>query len=297
MLKNFLDDIDQVQLPDDLLLNSLDCPMDGSHGIKSEHMSPEQHIKQESLTPMHMSPQRSDAQSPAYKPLITSDPLMASNFSPIPPMSSPSPSLSSSSSPSAATMIPTAALLQHTINRQQLPQQHSPSSMSSMENTAINATGNIILQANASVASPLQLGHLDVNNQTIALTQATTTMSTIPSILYATTAAGVNNNNAFILQTTAPNTINNVPNNETPEKNVQKSANPQNSGTTKTQQYKKIQSMPHVLTVQSIGTVGTANTPVNVGDKQQNLLQSQATIKVRIERNKKTIILYYFSAI
>ncbi|XP_065362269.1 sterol regulatory element-binding protein 1 [Calliphora vicina] len=289
MLKNFLDDIDQ--LPDDLL-NTLDCPMDGSQGaVKSEHLAPEMHIKQESHTPMHLSPQRPAMQSPSYKPLMASDPLMASNFSPIPPMSSPS---------SSATMIPTAAPLQQkpltnamVLNRQHLTQQqqqqqqqHSNNTLQSMDTSSIlNGTGNIILQSNNTAAGPLQLSHLDINNQTIALTQVTSApMSTIPSILYATTtnASGnsSNNSNAFILQAATPQNTSNLLNiGSTPEKKVQISTNPTNvAAATSTTQYKKIQSMPQVLTVQSIGQVAANN---NNADKQQqqHILPTQTTIK------------------
>ncbi|XP_023301558.2 sterol regulatory element-binding protein 1 [Lucilia cuprina] len=277
MLKNFLDDIDQ--LPDDLL-NTLDCPMDGTQAaVKSEHVAPEMHIKTESLTPMHLSPQRPDMQSPSYKPLIASDPLMASNFSPIPPMSSPS---------SSATMIPTAAPLQQKslannmiLNRQHLsqtPQQH----IQAMDTGLLTAgAGNIILQNNnTAAAAPLQLSHLDINNQAIALTQVTSaTMQTIPSILYATTAngSGANSNNAFILQTSAaaPQQTSNLLNNVTAnDKKVQISSNSTNnvaSATTSTQ-YKKIQSMPQVLTVQSIGQDKTQQ-------QQQHILPAQTSIK------------------
>ncbi|KNC34986.1 hypothetical protein FF38_12282 [Lucilia cuprina] len=277
MLKNFLDDIDQ--LPDDLL-NTLDCPMDGTQAaVKSEHVAPEMHIKTESLTPMHLSPQRPDMQSPSYKPLIASDPLMASNFSPIPPMSSPS---------SSATMIPTAAPLQQKslannmiLNRQHLsqtPQQH----IQAMDTGLLTAgAGNIILQNNnAAAAAPLQLSHLDINNQAIALTQVTSaTMQSIPSILYATTAngSGANSNNAFILQTSAaaPQQTSNLLNNVTAnDKKVQISSNSTNnvaSATTSTQ-YKKIQSMPQVLTVQSIGQDKTQQ-------QQQHILPAQTSIK------------------
>ena len=287
MLKNFLDDIDQVQLPDDLL-NGLDCPMDGSHRIKTEHTPTEMPIKQESLTPMHLSPQRSDVQqSPVYKPLIASDPLMASNFSPIPPMSSP---------PSSATMIPTAAPLQQktmplVLNRQQhMTPQHTSNSMHVMDTSNLNnATGNIILQTN-NTSSPLQLSHLDLNNQAITLTQVTSAnMSTIPSILYATTTASNSNNNTFILQAATPQNSNNLMNNATPDKKVQASANNPNTGnvvaTATTTQYKKIQSMPQVLTVQSIGKMGTTsnNGPINATpDKHQNLLPNQTAVKVNV---------------
>ncbi|KAI8118489.1 Sterol regulatory element-binding protein 2 [Lucilia cuprina] len=271
------DDIDQ--LPDDLL-NTLDCPMDGTQAaVKSEHVAPEMHIKTESLTPMHLSPQRPDMQSPSYKPLIASDPLMASNFSPIPPMSSPS---------SSATMIPTAAPLQQKslannmiLNRQHLsqtPQQH----IQAMDTGLLTAgAGNIILQNNnAAAAAPLQLSHLDINNQAIALTQVTSaTMQSIPSILYATTAngSGANSNNAFILQTSAaaPQQTSNLLNNVTAnDKKVQISSNSTNnvaSATTSTQ-YKKIQSMPQVLTVQSIGQDKTQQ-------QQQHILPAQTSIK------------------
>lgn len=299
MLKNFLDDI-----PDDLL-NTLDCPMDGTQPgvIKSEHIGPDmQHIKQESLTPMHLSPQRSDMQSPSYKPLIASDPLMASNFSPMPPMSSPS---------STATMIPTAAPLQQKpltnaamiLNRQHLAQQQqqqlTASNLQPMDTTGLgNGNGNLILQTNnvtstTGGATPLQLSHLDINNQTIALTQVSSAaMSTIPSILYATTtnaaAANGGNNNAFILQAAAaaPQNSNNlIGSNTTPEKKVQISSN-NAAQVGSTTQYKKIQSMPQVLTVQSLQQVagtGNNNGGLNVPDKQQQqILNTPATIKVSL---------------
>lgn len=297
MLKNFLDDIDQVQIPDELL-NGLDCTMDGS--IKSEHVPTEMPIKQESLTPMHMSPQRSDIQhSPAYKPLIASDPLMASNFSPIPPMTSPL---------SSATMIPTTASVQQktlplVLSRpQHITPQHTSNSIHNFDTSNNNnGTGNIILQTN-SASSPIQLNHLDLNNQAITLTQVTSAnMSTIPSILYATTTASNSNNNTFILQ--APQSTNNLINNATPEKKVQTPTNNTNTGnvvaTNGTTQYKKIQSMPQVLTVQSIGKIGTTSNNGSINatpDKHQNILPNQAAVKANVcyELFRDKFYYYYY---
>ncbi|GBP12672.1 hypothetical protein EVAR_73482_1 [Eumeta japonica] len=136
------DDIDQ--LPDDLL-SSLDCPMDGVQGsIKREDLDSEMQIKQESITPIYLSPERSEMQSPTYKPIITTDPLMGSSFNPVPHMSSAS---------STPTIIPTAAPLQQKImqiNRQHMPQQQQilSNTMQSMDTTdGINGMGNIIIHA------------------------------------------------------------------------------------------------------------------------------------------------------
>ncbi|XP_073835875.1 sterol regulatory element binding protein [Musca autumnalis] len=307
MLKNFLDDIDQVQLPNELLAN-MDCTMDGQT-MKSElltmdtqqqqrqqqqqHPQPQQqqhqhqHIKQENLSPLQMSPQHSDMGgcSPPYKPLLSSDPLMASNFSPLPPMSSPSsgmlPSPGSLMQPQKSTTphnSPMAAAA--VMNRHQMSQQqHSPNLLQTMMDTSanINAGGNIMLQNNnATPTLQLATGHMDMNNQA---------MNGLPSIIYTTTG-NVNGNNTFILQTAAPS--NNITaNNMTHEKKVQTPLNNNNNNngnatgavlkgtmpsttasaalTSQQQFLKKIQTIPQILTVQSIGTVSAGNT--NGADK------------------------------
>ncbi|XP_075164054.1 sterol regulatory element binding protein [Haematobia irritans] len=260
MLKNFLDDIDQEQLNNDLL-TTIDCPMDGQV-MKSEHSTPEQHIKQESLSPMHMSPQHHHNEmggSPSYKPLLSSDPLMASNFSPVANISSPSPSMISAGQKTATPM----AMARHSQMSTPVPQQHSPNLLQSMDSTPnLNNTGNLILQNNSvTAANSLQLGHMDMNNQ----------ISALPSIIYATTAATVNanNNNTFILQT-APTTTNSVSTNITHEKKVQIPHNsnggvkisPASNICTQQQQFvKKFQSMPQILTVQNIGNSQSIEKP------------------------------------
>lgn len=284
-----MDDIDRVQLPNDLL-TTIDCPMDGQV-MKSEHIAPEpqqhqHHIKQESLSPMHMSPQRNDMGSPVYKPLLSSDPLMASNFSPLPPLSSPSSSSMMSPGSMGQPQLSPGEIQRHIFPQQQ--QQHSPNHLvQPMDASNMVATnGNLILQSSGTnPSSSLQLNHMDINNQT---------MSGLPSIIYATTAATGNTNNTFILQTapmTTTNTNGTANNIINHEKKVQIPVNPTQTncglkGTTtmpssiSTQQQflKKIQTLPQILTVQNIGTVGGANTNAlsainNVTDKSTAGLQ------------------------
>uniref|UniRef100_A0A1I8NM66 BHLH domain-containing protein n=1 Tax=Stomoxys calcitrans TaxID=35570 RepID=A0A1I8NM66_STOCA len=279
MLRDFLDDIDQVQLNNDLL-TTIDCSMDGQ-SMKSEHMSPEQHIKQESHSPMHMSPQHNDMGSPSYKPLLSSDPLMASNFSPLPHMSSPSPSMMSPSSlvQGSKTSPPTPVTMSRHPQLATAAQQHSTNLLQNMDTTpnmtAATVAGNLVLHNNNTTpASNLQLGHMDMNNQVSGLTP----------IIYATTAAATVNasNNTFILQS-APTTTggNGVTASITHEKKVQIPHN--NIGTsgggmkgnnmgTQSQFLKKIQTLPQILTVQNIG-----NTP-NMAEKPTGAAM-QGTLK------------------
>ncbi|XP_061394927.1 sterol regulatory element-binding protein 1 [Musca vetustissima] len=324
MLKNFLDDIDQVQLPNELLAN-MDCPMMDSPNIKSELLTmdtsnqqqqqyrpqqqqhAQQHIKQENLSPLQMSPQHNHdmGASPVYKPLLSSDPLMASNFSPLPPMSSPSmlPSPGGllqpqrSNTPQGVTSTTPMSNRHHQISQQQ----HSPNLLQQMQMDTTTTTsanmvnnGNIILQQQQQINNPntntsatLQLAtvaasgghhHLDLNNQTMN--------GLPPSIIYATSAAGtatgtvVNGNNTFILQSAVPPpTTTNNNNNLTHEKKVQiPLGSNSNTGAVlkgsiasqqQQQQFlKKIQTLPQILTVQSIGTVAAAANG-NANDKSQ----------------------------
>ncbi|XP_058985053.1 sterol regulatory element-binding protein 1 [Musca domestica] len=326
MLKNFLDDMDQVQLPNELLAN-IDCPMDGQ-SLKSELLtmdtaaSPQQqhhqqqlqhqqhhHIKQENLSPLHMSPQHSDmGGSPSYKPLLSSDPLMASNFSPLPPMASPS----SSMLPSPQGLLQpqkTSSPHPHSSNNNNTPsmamnrhQQHSPNLLQQMQmdatTTNMATNGNLLLQNTTNASSTLQLtaaGHMDMNNQALNGLPSIIYAAATPSGTTASAASGtVNGNNTFILQSATPTQSNAMSvNNMAHEKKVQIPLNTTNKGamppssTSSTslasqQQFlKKIQTIPQILTVQSIGTVAAAAPNTNGGNVGNDKAQQgmQATLK------------------
>lgn len=274
MLKNFLDDMDRVQLSDDLL-GSIDCSLAGQ-SIKSEQMTLDQLVKQESSNNLHSC---HDMSSPSYKPLISSDPMMASNFSPLPPMAS----------PIHATLMP-SNLMTHKpsathneLNRHQSP--HSPRPPQQMDTSS---SGNIMLQCNSSKSTPIQINQLDM------------TTSTLPSMLYGTTtstavSSNINGNN-FILQT-APNTLTT---NQTPKKNStintstvsNGSLNPTSTTATtaapnQKECTKNLKQMPQVLNVQGIGNVMNTNTlhtsthgkdKKQVPQSQNSVIQAPATI-------------------
>ncbi|KAI9581405.1 sterol regulatory element-binding protein 1 isoform X1 [Glossina fuscipes] len=268
MLKNFLDDMDKVQLSDDLL-GSIDCSLAGQ-SIKSEHLTLEQLVKQESATTLYSS----SMPSAVYKPLISSDPMMASNFSPVPPVASP---IHSTALPSNL-MTHNLTTTHSELNKHQ--PQYSPRPSKQMD---ASISGNIMLQCNSPKSTPIQINQL------------ATTTPVLPPILYgtSTSTAGPTNivGNNFILQT-APNTLTT---NQTLGKDSQITVNtstisngsltPASTTTATTipnqkECTKNLKPMPQILTAQGIGTVMNTNTMLTSinGKNEKQASESQHTI-------------------
>lgn len=233
MLNNFFNDMDQVEITDDML-NGPSSPLLGSpadqNQIKSEHMPMISQIKQEVNPSMTPTIQHSPVQTNMFKPMATSDPLISSNFNPL------------SNIGSSVSIMPTTLLTNKTqfaAGKQQQSTIHS-----------VDLPLSVTPTLHPSPLTSLQLNQLDSSN--VALTQAQ------PQILYTTTN---NNNNTYVIQTSS----------QVPEKHqVQISSAQQSPQQSQMQFQKKIQSMPQVLTLQSIGTE----------NKPSNTLESH-TLKVK----------------
>ena len=242
MLNNFLDDMDNVELTNDMLdANSplLEYNLDNAQ-IKAE-LSSQLHtpnIKQEHMNSIESSPNHIYASSPIsqetsmlqqsqnhlYKPLISSDPIMSSNFSPLAPQCS---------SPVAGTLKNNQ--ISNKIN------------LNSVQKVAVQQAEQRAMFQHSTSKSPLQINTNSINTP-MTITQACAPTS-LTSILYASAS----NENAYIFH----GTNNNQP---ISDSNVQITAIPPDCSLKNNTQFSNnSKTLPQVLTVQSIG----------IDDKQQ----------------------------
>lgn len=304
MFKNFLEDMDNVELSDDSILNGLDCPMNGENQSTddTEHELLNKSLPQLSSVPISSNQTNDNTTSCLetcnnYNSLLTPDAMMDTNFNIVP----------------GTVLLPGDTMLQSTtavlnvqkseqFSQQSVLLQSPPTNSYRSDNLEVNTQGSTCVltnNANNSSKMPITIAPTAMNPLTFNATTnnamgsvicATPTTPTIPGSLAtatisaiesntATSAAKViNNSNNFIFQN---GTNANISGNHSMEKSFHFTTNNLHHHHSQQQQQpqlaqfvKKVTPLtPQGLPLQNIGTVLTT-TPTLIKNNT-NLQQQQ----------------------